>query len=350
MPHIYSLLSQRPGNESILLATIIAAGGSTPQVTGAHAIFNREGLLAGTLGGGIVESEATRKARECLHLKRAAIEEYDLSADVIEGGSAVCGGWVNILFDPVLNSRSVFRKAAEALEQRRPGIFLTKIFNPTGLPVLERCWIPSEELDSQKLGTDIPFYAAGKKPAPGGPLLLKKEEDLWLFAEPLYPAPKLVIAGAGHVGGAVAHLGKLLDFEVTVLDDRPDLAGRITDACDVIVDDISEALRRFPLTEDSYVVIVTRGHKHDADALKACLGRGAAYIGMIGSRRKISLMHKDFLAKKWASQDQLDAVHAPIGLDIGSTTVQEIAVSIAAQLIKVRAKKHINREEKWFGP
>ena len=104
------------------------------------------------------------------------------------------------------------------------------------------------------------------------------------------------------------------------------------------------------VTEDCYIVIVTRGHKNDAEALRACIKRKAAYIGMIGSARKIQLMRDEFLAKKWATPEEFEAVFAPIGLDIGSTTVQEIAVSIAAQLVQIRAETQRQKEEKWFGP
>jgi xanthine dehydrogenase accessory factor len=147
-----------------------------------------------------------------------------------------------------------------------------------------------------------------------------------------------VIAGAGHVGQAVAHVGHLLDFEVTVVDDRPEFANetRLPEADHIIVEDIGKAIDEMPKTADTYFVIVTRGHSHDADALKACISSDVAYIGMIGSRRKIALMREKFIDLGWATAPHFDRVFAPIGIDIQSKTVQEIAVSIAAELVQVR--------------
>jgi xanthine dehydrogenase accessory factor len=133
----------------------------------------------------------------------------------------------------------------------------------------------------------------------------------------------------------------MLDFEVTVIDDRQEYANseNIPEADHIIVKDIGEALAGLKLSNDTYVVIVTRGHKDDAAALKSCIGSGLAYTGMIGSRNKIATMRSDFFKKNWATIEQWDTIHAPVGLEIKSKTVEEIAVSIAAQLILVRNSK-----------
>ena len=136
----------------------------------------------------------------------------------------------------------------------------------------------------------------------------------------------------------MCHLGSLLDFEVTVIDDRPEFANRerLPDADTIIVDDIGEAMRAVPISDDTYIVIVTRGHEKDADALRQCINSEAAYVGMIGSARKIKLMREKFLEEGWATSAQWNRIHAPIGVEIQSKTVQEIAVSIAAQLVLAR--------------
>jgi xanthine dehydrogenase accessory factor len=173
----------------------------------------------------------------------------------------------------------------------------------------------------------------------------EKAKERFLFLEPVFPLPQLVIAGAGHIGQAVAHLGSLLNFEVTVIDDRPEFANKekLPDADHIIVDEIGKAIQSFPLSYDTYLVIVTRGHKHDGAALRQCIASDAAYIGMIGSIRKIKLMRKKFLEEGWATPRQFDSVCAPIGIDIQSKTVEEIAISIAAQLVLVRSQI----QEKW---
>ena len=140
-------------------------------------------------------------------------------------------------------------------------------------------------------------------------------------------------------------MANLLDFEVTIVDDRPEYANpqNIPDADHCIVDNIGKAIGDSPISHDTYVVIVTRGHRDDAEALKACLNSGAAYIGMIGSRRKIRLMRDHFISNKWSTPAQFDRVYAPIGIDIKSKTIQEIAVSISAQLIQVRQQQQAPR-------
>jgi len=131
-----------------------------------------------------------------------------------------------------------------------------------------------------------------------------------------------------------------LNFEVTVMDDRHEFANKenIPDADHIIVDEIGRAVKNIPLSSDTFLVIVTRGHHHDAEALRECINSDAAYIGMIGSSRKIKLMRQKFLTEGWATSRQFGRVHAPIGIDIGSKTVEEIAISIAAQLVLVRTQ------------
>ncbi len=166
------------------------------------------------------------------------------------------------------------------------------------------------------------------------------------YLEHMKPMPSLVIAGAGHVGRALAHLGALLEFEVTAVDDREEYANpvNIPDAHHLLVEEVGAAMDGLEKGPDTYIVIVTRGHQHDAEALKPCMGSNAAYIGMIGSSHKVAKMKKQFLENHWATPDQWSAVHTPIGIAIGSKTVEEIAISIAAQLVEVRSHKTIAHE------
>jgi xanthine dehydrogenase accessory factor len=161
------------------------------------------------------------------------------------------------------------------------------------------------------------------------------------FLEHIKPKLRLIIAGGGHIGQALAHLASLLEFEVTVVDDRSEFANTsiFPDADHLVVKDIGSAMSEMEYGPDSYVVIVTRGHRQDGEALKACIGSGAAYIGMIGSSHKVGIMKKLFISEQWASREQWASLHTPIGLNIGSQTVQEIAMSIAAQLVEVRNRK-----------
>ncbi|UMZ74779.1 XdhC family protein [Natranaerofaba carboxydovora] len=163
--------------------------------------------------------------------------------------------------------------------------------------------------------------------------------EVSLFVEPILTAPKLVIVGAGHISQCISHYTKLLDFETVVIDDRKEFASRekFPDADNIIADDIEKALEEININSATYVVLVTRGHKHDQIALEKVINKDAKYIGMIGSKRKIKVIF-DNLKQKGIPQERLDQVYAPIGLDIGGDRPSEIAVSIVAQLIKVRYK------------
>ena len=170
------------------------------------------------------------------------------------------------------------------------------------------------------------------------PRVLRYQDDaINVYIEPMSPLPTLLIAGAGHVGQAVAQLGKMVDFDVVVVDDRTDFASRerFPEADKIIAGDMAQILSEFPIDNSTYIVIVTRGHKNDEEALHRVINSNARYIGMIGSKRKIGVIY-DNLKGKGISPDQLSRVYAPIGLEINSQTVPEIAVSIVAQLIQVR--------------
>jgi xanthine dehydrogenase accessory factor len=155
-----------------------------------------------------------------------------------------------------------------------------------------------------------------------------------VFIDVLLPHPTLLIVGAGHVAVPVARLGTLLGFRTVVLDDRAEFASkeRFPRAGELIVGDIPVELAQFSVNAQTHVVIVTRGHAHDEAALRAVLDSPAAYIGMIGSRRKVRTVF-DHLRAAGVSEDALARVRAPIGLDIGAETPAEIAVSIMAEIV-----------------
>ncbi len=158
-----------------------------------------------------------------------------------------------------------------------------------------------------------------------------------VFIEPLDPAPNLYLVGAGHVSQHVARAAHLVGFRVHVLDDRERFANRdrFPDAASLVVDDIATWLAAADLPPGAFVVVVTRGHTHDLDALRALQPRPFRYVGMIGSRAKVRKI-VDALRAEGTPADWIAAVHAPIGLQIGAVTPEEIAVSIVAELVAVR--------------
>jgi xanthine dehydrogenase accessory factor len=164
--------------------------------------------------------------------------------------------------------------------------------------------------------------------------------QMQVFIEPIEPPPQLVILGAGHVGLQLGRLAPALGFRVTVVDDRERFANRerFPEAAAVVVDSIPEWIGRTPLSSSAYVVVLTRGHRQDYDAIRALAGRDLRYVGLIGSRAKVAKV-VDRALTEGVSAEWLRTVRAPVGLDIGAVTPEEIAVSILAELIAVRRGK-----------
>jgi xanthine dehydrogenase accessory factor len=159
------------------------------------------------------------------------------------------------------------------------------------------------------------------------------------FIKVFYPRTKLIIAGAGHIGEKLYHLARILDFYTVILDDREEFANRerFKDVDEIIVGDIGESLAKYEIGDKDFIVIVTRGHMQDKAALKAAVGRGAAYVGVIGSTRKLKLMMKE-LMEEGVSRQELQKAYAPIGLDLGSNLPEEIALGILSQIVLVKNK------------
>ena len=164
------------------------------------------------------------------------------------------------------------------------------------------------------------------------------EDGVRVFFDVLSSENRLLVCGAGHIAVPLARFAREVGFKVSVLDDRADFANstRFPD-CDVTTEEFSIALRDFPITLSTYVVVITRGHEHDADCLLEILKKDTAYIGLIGSRRRVRFV-LEMLEKKGIPKNRLQEVFTPIGTPIGAETPGEIALSIAAELVCVRRK------------
>lgn len=353
MKNIYmQLLDHQSDILKLVLATVTRTLGSTPQKPGSSALFDLKGLKGGTVGGGVVEGRVQKLALEVILSKKSGHFRFNLANDISNTEEAICGGQIDVLIDANLNnSLSIFQQVKKSIENRIPGVLITMVTRFSDETVLiNRYWMN----DTFKPGMPEEFIVriepvVKNMLSEGNPsdyreleLTIQDEEPSSLFfLEPIFPPALLVIAGAGHIGKALAHLAKRLDFEVTVIDDRSEYANseNIPEADHILVKNIGEAFQELKKSDDTYVVIVTRGHKDDAAALKPCISSDLAYIGMIGSRNKIAAMRVRFLDDKWTTADQWDRIHAPVGLDIKSQTVEEIAISIAAQLVMVRNGK-----------
>jgi xanthine dehydrogenase accessory factor len=161
--------------------------------------------------------------------------------------------------------------------------------------------------------------------------------DLDIFFDVVARPAQLVIVGAGHIAMPLARFGSMLDFRVAVLDDRPEFATRerFPDAAEIVVGRYGDTLAAMDIGRESYVVLVTRGHVHDQACLEVMLQRQAAYVGMIGSRSRVRTVMRH-LAEEGYPADDLQSVHAPIGLDLGARTPAEIALSIMAEIVGIR--------------
>jgi xanthine dehydrogenase accessory factor len=252
----------------------------------------------------------------------------------------ICGGRMQVLADPIcardgLGYFESFCRLVEAgagcteavvidpsrFQIESPGA--RALFGPTGALAAQRRW---PELPSELPGW-VPDLA--RRPRP-----ITREGIAFL---PILPRCRLLIVGAGHVGQAVAQLAAQADFDIWIMDDRERYANqtRFPSAERILVGDLGATLAQLELDQQTYCLIVTRGHAHDEEALYHLAGSPARYVGMIGSKRKIRLIFDD-LAAEGIAPEALERVHAPVGLHIGSQTVPEIAVSIVAELIAQR--------------
>lgn len=326
-----------------VIATIWSAEGSTPLDEGARAHIDADGLRAGTVGGGAAEAETLRTAPDVRRQGSPRLLVFDLQGPGGEQPDPICGGHLRILLEPLSpDLHLAFSQAAAALAERRRGLLHTTLFtHPDHTVSTSTRWIAADHLDTLPASLLAPardclergLLYRGSHPDPSG-------EPLEVLLEPVVPRPALLIIGGGHVGQALAAQAVLVGFEISVLDERPDFLepAAFPPGTRFLTDSLRVALDRFPFAPDTHVAVMTRGHLLDAEAIAACLGRPAAYLGMIGSRRKVTLLRDRLLATGQTTPEQWRRVHTPIGLDLGALTAPEIAASIVAELIAVRRR------------
>lgn len=321
--------------EPVVYCRLIETRGSTPQKAGALMLVFADGSQAGTLGGGCVEAEVKRRALGLLAAGQAEVVSFSLDSDLGWDDGLICGGRMQVLIAPLVagEERAFYaRLAAEIVAGRgvTEAVSLTAAPGTVLFDDADRLLAALPEVRRAELVA----AATSLRPIAQRPRAYVANGVAYL---PSLPRCKLVIVGAGHVGQAVANLAADLEFDVTIVDDREDFASaeRFPHAAARITGRFERVLPALPITAETYVLIVTRGHHHDQDALFHLADRGARYVGLIGSRRKIRLIF-EALVDAGVSRAALANVYAPLGIDIGSQTVAEIAVSIAAELVAHR--------------
>lgn len=341
-PIYHELAELLERKERLAFAVLIETKGSTPQKCGAKAIFLPDGRVIGTLGGGCLEAETRQKALRAMETGEPFTFKAVLDDDFGWDDGLICGGSVQTFVQPNPQNGKVWQTllAEPALRQRRVLATIT-----TSEHAGKRALFAGQELIvADDLSADLLSELAGKsaallaEPEPEPSSCQLSTASISVYFEPILPRPVLVICGGGHVGCAVGKLAAWSGFDVVVIDDRASFANkeRFPDATKIIVDDPAKVMKDFPLDADTYVCIVTRGHRHDAVILKEIIHGHAAYIGMIGSKRKVRTVMEGFINEGVATAEDFRRVRTPMGLAIRSLTIEEIAVSVVSELIAVR--------------
>lgn len=331
-------------SEPFALVTLIAEEGSTPRSAGAEMLVRADGSIAGTVGGGLLEATAMQQARVAIETGRSTAMTVELTGQNVEDKAMLCGGRAQLLVsfvpagDPELSR--ICSALAAALEAGQRANLAT-VFGPAGSEG-ERPVARSLVQDGSVLaGASLePATIAAFVSQSSGVQNHELPDGRVLHCETIEPAPVLVICGAGHVGQALAPAAAAVGFDVVVIDDRPEFACRErfpAAARLVVLPDYERAFESVALGARTYVVVTTRGHTHDFTVLEQVLRTEAAYIGLMASSRKRRRFFETLLERGHTEQD-LERIHSPIGLAIDAETPAELAVSIVAELIKVRAE------------
>ena len=318
-------------NKTGIIATVILQAGSAPRDTGAKMFVGEDGKTFGTVGGGRLEFSVCQEAMAIMGKGSTKIVHIRMDAREVTSGGMICGGNVDVLLEPVFEKYRTLYGRLEYLEKKgKAGVLVTKFNENSFYKTLieENQTINGDALSEDERKTFSEYINETAPRIVNGVLV-----------EPLKVSAVLYIFGAGHVSQYIAKVAGMVDFSVKVIDDRVEFANkeRFPDADETIVADMQEAFEQLRFTGKEFVVIVTRGHQYDAEVLKETLKRKTRYVGMIGSKRK-SRMILEYMKEFGFDDETIAKVYTPIGISIHAETPQEIAISIVAELIKVRGE------------
>ena len=335
------ILSELQAGRPVASAVIVSSSGSTPRSTGSRMAVSRDGTAQGTVGGGPVEAIAQKEAMSVHSLRRATVLDIDLSGEQAAEAGMICGGRQEILIEHLPPTQSTIELVSSLLHHWQTG--RRSVLYTTFVQHGEAATILSRTLDPGSLPSELPASLRQEVTdlASSARLPFSRSDGRHtVLVEPIRSPGTVFIAGSGHVGQATAALCATVGFRTVVLDDREDFLSRdrLPQADELRqVQGFEGCFEDLEVTPEGCIVILTRGHIHDRAVLAQALRTTAGYIGMIGSRKKRDAIYKALLEEGF-SQSDLDRVHCPIGLSIGAETPEEIAVSIAAELIQERAR------------
>ncbi len=336
-----ALISQ---GEKAALSTIVSSKGSLPMSKKAKMLVRPDGKIVGTVGGGCLEADVWAEARHVMATEAPTLQKFILTEKHAGEDGLNCGGNVEIFTEPLVPGRVDDMLDAIARVRKARGSAVLATLVSGGDEVGAKLLLYPDGRTVGGLGhamaeTRVREEVAAFEAIPEDLLKVVAigTEPVVVFLESICPEPTLFLFGGGHVSFAIARIAQSVGFRIVVIDDRPMFANkeRFPMASETLTLEMETAFDHLAIDDLSYVVAVTRGHQHDKPVIEQAVQTNAAYIGMIGSRRKIALMWQA-LEAKGIPREKLDAVHAPIGLDIGADTPEEIAVSIVSELIQVR--------------
>jgi xanthine dehydrogenase accessory factor len=305
-------------------------------------IVCNDGSIIGTIGGGILEARVRQLAKKAFDHRGAIVQDFVLTTEDAEQMGMICGGQLRVLIQYVDGNdpahSSFYRQVTATLKLAQSAWLITEI--PTEKTVCNKLMQCLYRSDGSRfaVGQHKNLAILSSFPELQEPQVVN-EEEVHFFVEPLCREGVVFIFGAGHISEKLAPLTRLVGFRTVILDDRAEFANRdrFPMADDIVVlPSFEHAMTDLSIDENSYLVLVTRGHAHDKTLLGQALVTQAGYIGMIGSRRKRDAVYQT-LQKEGVTATDLTRVHSPIGLAISAETPEEIAVSITAELIAVRA-------------
>jgi len=323
------------------LANIIKTYGSTPAGVLSKMLVLEDGTAFGTVGGGLIEAQVKKDAADVFKSGALLQKKYKMSHDDIDAGM-ICGGSVDVLVEPLrISDSEVFKSIVSNSENGLDSVIVTAFKDgiPESKVAFARDGAGAEvaKFVSEVFSDEAELRTIVRSDSP----VCIERNNVTLFADPVAGLYRLVIFGGGHVSQAVAALAKKTGFHVCVIDDRQEFVSpeRFPSADMLINDKFTAVFSNLIFSPKTFIVIVTRGHSFDETTLEHAVKTSAGYIGMIGSKRKVNVVFNR-LIERGTRPERLAGVFAPMGLDIGSQTVEEIAVSIVAELIKVRRCMH----------
>ncbi len=331
------------GDDAVLV-TVIAGSGSFPSGLGSGMLVDKSGRVAGTIGGGAVEYRALGLAAEALQHRLSHGKAFTLRRNEVEDLGMICGGDVKVYFQfiPAGSAFAAFSQQVAACFDKD-----------------EDAWVFTDITDENAWQMALYTRGGGLCIAGGtqeGPLAALGAEDIerllgvgpvqmevggrLIFSEHIVHAGRAVLFGGGHLSQELVPLLAHIGFRCVVFEDRADFARPelFPGVSEVILGDFADIGAHIRLTENDYIVIMTRGHAGDYEVQRQVLAKPSAYVGVIGSRSKIASVSQR-LREDGIAQEMIDFVHTPIGVSIGAKSPAEIAISIAAELIGVRAER-----------